>query len=175
MLLHDVFSSYVWRCLTVDLVQLLWNFSTGCLHLDLCAAYIKLKAYVKETLKENEVKQQVSTRVQIKPISLWDCGHKSNSFVLSSLNLPAASQSSTFLTSSRVFQLNFIFQHHSIELWTKPDLYIAHGKAYWHAANSTLHYFSVLVTWDIFTILKKESNCPSFALTVYLIFWADQA
>lgn len=48
---------------TVDLMLLPWNFSIGCFHLDLCGAYIKLRGYIKGTLKENEVKQQVSTRV----------------------------------------------------------------------------------------------------------------
>ncbi len=118
MLLHDLLTPCVYVCMksvsTVDLMLLRWNFSVGRLHLDLCVAYIKLRGYVKRTLKEKKVKQQVSTSVWIIPLFLFKTAvTKTTALLLQHFisQQPVSTVYFFLLAYIRVVQLYFMFQH----------------------------------------------------------------
>lgn len=99
---------------TVDLMLLFWNFSLGCLHLDLCVSYIELWGYVKRTLKENELRQRISTRIRITHLFLFKTGiTKATAFFLQHFISQQLVGTVYFflLAYIRVVQLYFGFQH----------------------------------------------------------------
>lgn len=109
--------THFWRLSIVDLMLLPWNFSIGCLHLNFCVSYVKLWGYIKRTLKENKVKQQVC--LDYNP--LQDCSHKNNSLVPSALHLPAASQYCVFLPAN-IYQSRPAVLHVPASTLTAVDL-----------------------------------------------------
>lgn len=162
---------------TVDLMPLSWNFSIGCLHLDLRIAYIKLWSYVKRTLKENELKQQVATRVWIITLSFSSRVPSQKQQPRSFSTSSPSSQSALCISScwhiwSRPALLHVPASTLTGVDLTRPCCHTLYGPDCSAGTPWTLHFITLVFYWleMFFCLSNREINCPSLALTVHLIF-----